>query len=175
MANATEPTPALGELPAEAAPWLRELLEAIILTLDIRENRAARNSGRAFVSVDHLGECDFAHEALPANHTVTQLTSKATAVTLNRLKGRVTLNNAALAAGEEVSFTVNNSLVKADDLIVVNHTSAGTGGSYIVQAHSLAQGSFAIVVCNLSAGSLSEAIVLTFAVLKRYGSLVRQS
>lgn len=172
MAN--QITPPLGELPAGIPDWLRELLEAIILTLDIRENRAARDSGRSFVSVSDLATSDFNHVALAANDAVTQLTSKATAVTLNRLKGRVTLNNAALAAGAEVSFTVNNSLVKADDLIVVNHTSGGTGGAYLAQAHSLAQGSFAIVVCNLSAGSLSEALVLTFGILKRYGALARQ-
>ena len=76
------------------------------------------------------------------------------------------MNNAALAAAAEVSFTVTNSEVSATDVVVVNHASAGTAGAYLVQANTLAAGSFAITVANLSAGSLSEAIVLNFVAIK---------
>ena len=48
----------------------------------------------------------------------------------------------------------------------MNHASGGTAGSYLVQANSLAAGSFKITVANVSAGSLSEAIVLNFVALK---------
>lgn len=98
--------------------------------------------------------------------TVTQATSKATAVTLNSLHGAITLNDAELAAGVEVSFTVNNDQVFHDDVIVVNHKSAGTAGAYFVQANSIADGSFKFTVTNLTAGALSEAIVLNYAVLR---------
>tara|TARA_Y100001963_G_scaffold150985_1_gene233052 strand:+ start:1390 stop:1752 length:363 start_codon:yes stop_codon:yes gene_type:complete len=98
--------------------------------------------------------------------TVTQATSKATGVTLNKASGQITLNNAALAAAAEVSFTVTNSEIAATDVVVANHGSAGTAGSYLVQANSIAAGSFKLTVTNVSAGSLSEAIVINYVALK---------
>jgi len=98
--------------------------------------------------------------------TVTQATDKSTGVTLNKACGAITMNNAALAAGAEVSFTVTCSEVAATDIVLVNHSSAGTAGSYLVQANTIAAGSFAITVSNVSAGSLGEAIVLNFVALK---------
>jgi hypothetical protein len=97
---------------------------------------------------------------------VTQATSKATAVTLNQPSGQITMNNAALAAGVEVSFTVNNDKVTADDVILVNHASAGTAGSYFALANNINNGSFGITVGNTSAAPLSEAIVLHFVVIR---------
>lgn len=101
---------------------------------------------------------------------VTQETDKATTVVLNKVCGQITMNNAALNAGIEVSFTVTNSTVAAGDVVLVNHSSAGTGGSYLVQANTIAAGSFKITVSNASAGNLSEAIVLTFIVFKAAAS-----
>ena len=54
----------------------------------------------------------------------------------------------------------------ASDVVVVNHASAGTAGSYLVQANTLAAGSFAITVSNVSSGSLGDAIVLNFVGIK---------
>lgn len=99
--------------------------------------------------------------------TVTQATSKSTTVTLNKLCGQITMNNAALGASGTTSFQVNNSLVAATDSIVV--TLAGGVSSvwnYNVWAATPAAGSFLIVVRNISAGSLSEAVVINFAVIK---------
>lgn len=104
--------------------------------------------------------------ATGAGGTVTQATNKATGVTLNKQSGAITMNGAALAAAAEVSFTVTNSTVAAADVVIVNHASAGTGGAYAVSAHALAAGSFRIMVGNMSAGSLSEAIVINFVVIK---------
>ena len=97
---------------------------------------------------------------------VTQATDKATGVTLNQPSGQITMNGAALAAAAEVSFTVTNDKVTADDVIVVNHASAGTAGSYFIEANNIDNGSFAITVGNTSVGSLSEAIVLHFVVIR---------
>ena len=97
--------------------------------------------------------------------TVTQATSKSTAVTLNKKCGTVTLNNAALAADAIVSFTLTNSTISATDVVVLNHASAGTAGKYALNAQAAA-GSASINVTNISAGSLSEAIVIRFAVVK---------
>lgn len=97
---------------------------------------------------------------------VTQATSKSTGVTLNKLTGQVTMNNAALAAGAEVAFTLTNSLIRATDVVVVNVASGGTSASYAVVVTAVAAGSCEITVTNLSAGSLGEALVLNFAVIK---------
>lgn len=101
----------------------------------------------------------------PIGGTVTQTTSKTTGVTLNGASGRITLNAATLNAGAVATFTLTNSSITANDLVVVHHVSAGTAGSYFVMARPNA-GSASISVRNLSAGALSEAIVLGFAVLK---------
>jgi hypothetical protein len=96
---------------------------------------------------------------------VTQLTSKATAVTLSKSTGQITLDAAALAASTTVSFTLTNTVIEAGDILIMNHISGGTAGSYLLNAQSAA-GSASINVRNISLGSLSEAIVIAFAVIK---------
>jgi hypothetical protein len=100
-----------------------------------------------------------------AGGTATQATSKSTGVPLNKLSGEITMNAAALAAGAIVSFTLTNSQIAAGDRIILNHVSGGTLGAYALNA-SAGAGSAAIHVRNATAGSLSEAIVIGFAVLK---------
>lgn len=96
---------------------------------------------------------------------VTQATNKSTGVTLDKRCGQITLNAAALAANTTVSFTLTNSTIAATDLLVLNHVSAGTAGAYSLNAQCAA-GSASINVRNLTSGSLSEAIVIGFAVIK---------
>jgi hypothetical protein len=100
-----------------------------------------------------------------AGGTVTQGTDKATAVTLNTRCGTITMNAAALADATTVSFTLTNSQIAATDVVILNHASAGTAGAYTLNAQAAA-GSASINVRNVSGGSLSEAIVLRFAVIK---------
>lgn len=97
--------------------------------------------------------------------TVTQGTNKSTAVTLNGASGRITMNGASLALDTTVSFTLTNSSITVDDLLILNHTSGGTAGSYLLNAQAAA-GSATINVRNITAGILSEAIVIGFAVIK---------
>ena len=96
---------------------------------------------------------------------VVQATSKATGVTLNTPNGQITMVNSALAGTTIVSFTLTNSTIEAGDIIVFNHISGGTLGAYAFNA-STAAGSASINVSNLTTGSLSDAIVLRFAVIK---------
>ena len=98
--------------------------------------------------------------------TVTQATSKSTGVTLNTESGQITMKNAQLDAGVEVTFTVTNDKIAAEDVVVVNHGSAGTAGSYLVGVSTVAAGSFKVTVTNASAGNLREAIVINFVALK---------
>lgn len=99
--------------------------------------------------------------------TVTQATSKATGVTLNKVCGQITTHNAALAANTTATFTVTNSAVAATDIVTVNLVSGNaTAGTYQVWIEAIAAGSFKVNVRNISAGSLGEALILNFAVLK---------
>ena len=97
---------------------------------------------------------------------VTQATNKTTAVTLSNSTGAITMNAAALGDDALATFTVTNTTVAATDCIIVNHKSGGTLGSYNIQAHTPASGSFKITVQNVSGGSLSEALVIAFVVIK---------
>jgi hypothetical protein len=97
--------------------------------------------------------------------TFTQETSKSTGVTLNGASGRITLNAAALAADTTVSFTLTNTSITANDLLLLNHVSGGTAGAYTLNGQAGA-GTASINVRNVTDGSLSEAIVIGFAVLK---------
>jgi hypothetical protein len=100
---------------------------------------------------------------------VTQSTSKSTAVTLNSDSGEITLNSAALAANTTVTFTINNNRITETDLLILNHAKIGTFGAYSLDSRC-SNGSAIISVRNLTAGSLSEAIVIRFAIFR--GSLV---
>lgn len=97
--------------------------------------------------------------------TVTQATNKSTGVTLNTHSGQITMNGAALAAGAEVGFTLTNSVIAATDVVIVNIASGATADSYTVTVDAVAAGSCRISLSNVSAGSLSEAVVLNFVVI----------
>jgi hypothetical protein len=103
-----------------------------------------------------------------AQGTVTQLTDKSTAVTLNKSAGRITMNNAALAGNTAVSFTLNNSLISANDTIIVcisSVTTGSTAGAYTTYVSNMTTGSASITLRNLSGTSYSEAIVINFSVI----------
>lgn len=95
----------------------------------------------------------------------TQATSKSTGVTLSKVCGKITMHNAALAAATIVSFVLTNTAIEATDVLVLNHISGGTVGSYGLNAQCAA-GSATINVRNNTAGSLGEAIVIQFALVK---------
>lgn len=97
---------------------------------------------------------------------VTQATSKATAVTLNKLSGNVTLNAAALAAGAIVSFVLNNTAAALEDMVLATHHATGTFGAYNIAARVTSAGVITVSIRNTSAASLSEAVVVKFAILK---------
>ena len=121
---------------------------------------------------DDSGPADFTAGSLGietgknAGGTVTQATSKSTGVTLNKIAGQITMNIASLAAGAEVAFTLTNSKIAAVDVPVVAIASGGTSASYLVTVTAVAAGSCEITISNLSAGSLGEALVLNFVILK---------
>ena len=76
-------------------------------------------------------------------------TSKATGVTLSKASGQITMNAASLAASTTVSFTLTNTNIAATDILVLNHVSAGTAGSYTLDAQC-GSGTATINVRNVS-------------------------
>ena len=101
-----------------------------------------------------------------AQGTVTQATDKTTAVTLNKPAGRITMNGAALNAATNVSFTLNNSYISANDIIILTLSGGiATAGTYNCWVNTMSAGSCNITLRNISAGSLSEAVIINFAII----------
>jgi hypothetical protein len=129
-----------------------------------------KSIGVAFLDQDIIGsqyilsDEQFGYTAA-AQGTVTQATDKSTAVTLNKSAGRITMNGAALAGNTAVTFTLNNSFISSNDIIVVNVSAGGTAGAYTTYVSSMTTGSAALTLRNLTGGSLSEAVVLNYAII----------
>jgi hypothetical protein len=101
-----------------------------------------------------------------AQGTVTQATSKSTAVTLNKSAGQITMNNAALAGATAVSFTLNNTFISTNDILILNVGAGATATAYTVYTSSISAGSAVVTLRNLTAStSYSEAVVLNFALI----------
>jgi hypothetical protein len=103
-----------------------------------------------------------------AGGTVTQATSKATAVTLNKPTGQITLDTATLNAGATVSFLVNSSTVgiTVNDMAVVSmYGGSGTAGAYSFSSECQTN-AIRITIRNNSASNLSEGFLINFAIIK---------
>jgi hypothetical protein len=100
-----------------------------------------------------------------AQGTVTQATDKSTAVTLNKSAGRITMNAASLAASTAVSFTLNDNLISANDIVITNISAGGTASAYTTYVSSMTTGSAVITLRNMTAGPLAEAVVINFALI----------
>jgi hypothetical protein len=76
------------------------------------------------------------------------------------------MNNASLATATNATFTLTNSFISANDTIILTISGGqATAGSYNVFANSLGTGTVSITLRNISGGTLSEAIVVNFAII----------
>ena len=100
--------------------------------------------------------------------TVTQLTSKSTTVTLNKPNGLIILNNAALAANSAVGFSLNNSLINANDHVYpeIFDGAGGFGVDYNCWMAWIGNGRAVIIIKNVSNSTLSDTISIRFNVIK---------
>lgn len=108
-----------------------------------------------------------------AGSTVTQTTSRATAVTINALSGAITTDTTSLAAEASAVFVVNNNKVEIGDVVVLSIRSGKVALNTSVQVDAVAAGSFSIAVINnnVAAGTAETgAIVINFAVIKAVSS-----
>jgi hypothetical protein len=95
-----------------------------------------------------------------AGGEVTQLTSRTTGVTINKRCGAITMFSAAGSA-TAATFTVTNSVVGANDIIIVNQKSGTNLYKFFVTA--VAAGSFNITFFT-TGGTATDAPVINFAV-----------
>lgn len=100
-----------------------------------------------------------------AQGTVTQATSKSTAVTLNKAAGRITMNAASLGATTNVTFTLNNSYITSNDILILNIAAGATAASYNLWVDALGTGTASITLRNTTAGALAEAVGINFAII----------
>ena len=104
--------------------------------------------------------------ATGAGGTSTQITSRATAFpALNKTCGKITFFSEALAAGAANAPTMANTSVVALDHIVATHISGGTIGAYALNGVAGAS-TITWNLRNVSAGSLTEAPVFKFTIIK---------
>ena len=97
---------------------------------------------------------------------VTQLTNKSTHVTLNKPTGYIYMSNSGLAPGAIAMFLFYNSIISYADQILVTRETAGASAGYNIWIGSVGNGVCTIVVKNISDSPLSEAIVLSFGIIK---------
>lgn len=118
------------------------------------------------IGADYLYSANELGYTAAASGSVTQATSKTTGVTLNASCGTITMNNAALAAATNATFTLTNSKISASDAIILSIVSGtATQGTYTLWTTGLAAGSAQITLRNISAGSLSEAVVFNYVIV----------
>lgn len=82
-------------------------------------------------------------------------------VTINEVSGRVSLARVALAAETQAEFTVTNSTVTANSFVFVSLISPGAASEsvnaiVVAQAANITNGSFDVVLTNVSASTASD-------------------
>lgn len=116
----------------------------------------------AGASVKSSGATSGIGYATGAGGTVTQITSRTTGVTLNKICGQITMFSAAGSA-TAATFTVTNSAVAATDTIHLCQASGTNLYSFIVT--SVSAGSFNVTFFT-TGGTATDAPVINFAVIK---------
>lgn len=102
--------------------------------------------------------------AAGAYDTVTQQNNKTTGVTINTPSGQIITANAQLAPSANAVFVVTCSTVSAKDVVVISVASGGTVGAYNVFIAAIADGSFTVVIKNITNNAYSEALHLNYAI-----------
>jgi hypothetical protein len=97
---------------------------------------------------------------------VTQITTAATAVTLNKICGKITTVALTTAAAAEEEFVVNDSMIAATDIVVLSTTYAGAG-TPMLSVKTVGAGVFTITITNVhAANALNAVMVINFAIIK---------
>ena len=117
--------------------------------------------GTRLYATEELGYCSCAFGE------VTQETSKTTNVTLNTPTGRITMDDSSLNNNAVARFTMNNTSIGANDVVIINVKENGsTPEAYIAFIADIGVGYADIALWNRSGGQLSESVKLNFAVIR---------
>jgi hypothetical protein len=123
-------------------------------------------SGAGLTSTSPTGGVGY---ATGAGGSVTQLTSKVTGVTLNKICGIITTANDSLASGSTAVFLLNNSTIGATDMVNVSFLATGSVQitNFSLRSSTVSTGGACyIALKNESGGPLSTVIQILFSVQK---------
>jgi hypothetical protein len=98
--------------------------------------------------------------------TVTQTTSRATGVTINKTNGSITLFTEAGSASLTYIVVTNSTVAATDTIVLAIRNSTNT---YSASVSSIADGIFAICFYSLS-GTASDTPIINFSVIKAVNS-----
>jgi len=107
--------------------------------------------------------------ATGAGAAVTQLTNRATGVTINAICGTITTDDASLAAEGTADFIVTNSAVEIGDVVNICMQSGSDGGGTLINVAIVTAGTFTIRTYNgnVAAGTAETGpILINFAITK---------
>jgi len=105
--------------------------------------------------------------ATGAGGTITQITSRSTGVTLNKICGAITTTATSLAAGAEAVFVVTDNLVAIGDVVLISTRSGQTALTSVAVVSQVTAVSFSITITNLSATTADTgAMTINFIILK---------
>lgn len=154
---------------SDAGSLLDDLQVGGVSKWSVRKDGAATAAGFIKSTSDTAG----IGYATGAGGTVTQLTSRTTGVTLNKICGEIVLVAGTISGHEADKFVLTNSAIAATDTVVVNIKSgvaAATAQYYTANVVSVGAGSCTISVGNLDNGTVpstgTDTPVLSFAVIK---------
>ena len=97
--------------------------------------------------------------------SVVQGTNKANTVVADGPCGNVVMDSAALSNGANVGFRLQNGFIGPSSILILNIANGATQGAYQVQVEAVETGNANIRLYNVYGASLSESVVLNFAVL----------
>jgi len=99
--------------------------------------------------------------------TVTQATAITSGVTLNSPAGVITTVSSTLVTNGNASFSVSNSFVRADSVVLGNIVNyAGNQGAPFARVQGIDDGSFSVAIHNVAdSGALNGAIKIGYSIV----------
>ena len=109
----------------------------------------------------------FGYSGSGTGGTVTQITSRTTGVTLDKICGQITLVAGSISGHGSQEFTLTNSFITTTDMVVASFASGLTSAGYTVEVTQTNSGSCKIAISNISnTATPTDTPVINFAVIK---------
>lgn len=109
----------------------------------------------------------FGYSGSGTGGAVTQITSRTTSVTLNKICGQITLVAGSIAGLSTQEFSLANSFIEATDIVLVSFSSGLTSAQYDVTVTQIDSGSCKIAIHNVNnTATPTDTPVISFIVIK---------